>query len=477
MFLTKKKYLGYLALILLGFFFRYYYSNYENYWFDEQLSFFVANPELSFQETLTRSYNTDLSPVLYNLILKYYFILFSYSPDLGRYLSIITGVLGVIFLSLISFDISKHKSVMLVLFLATFNIYLITYSAETRPYAMIFFLSSLNIFLFFKCFISKSKNFPLIIAFLIVSILTLLSHPFTILIIFSQIIFIILNNLKNKNFNISAYLFYTLVLTFYIILGYENLKIALSFRPPEFFIKNPDISFYTNLYFSRFFGSKTMGIIYLLIFLFLLIKNFKIIIKNNFYFFLSILFFSSLLVPILYGYIFNPILKDRYIIFILVPIILLISNLIYDLKNIRLRKFLIFTIIISTVTNQFFEFHNKSYEKPNYNKIINELNKDTTIYISVIAMDKIHPFMTDVKKKDPYRERHIVENYIVNLDRLNKKFKIVEQDNISEEIDRLWLICQVPIVDNCEKNIRLNKNFKVENRISAYKIKSYFLKK
>jgi len=366
---------------------------------------------------------------------------------------------------------------MLVLFLATFNIYLITYSAETRPYAMIFFLSSLNIFLFFKCFISKSKNFPLIIAFLIVSILTLLSHPFTILIIFSQIIFIILNNLKNKNFNISAYLFYTLVLTFYIILGYENLKIALSFRPPEFFIKNPDISFYTNLYFSRFFGSKTMGIIYLLIFLFLLIKNFKIIIKNNFYFFLSILFFSSLLVPILYGYIFNPILKDRYIIFILVPIILLISNLIYDLKNIRLRKFLIFTIIISTVTNQFFEFHNKSYEKPNYNKIINELNKDTTIYISVIAMDKIHPFMTDVKKKDPYRERHIVENYIVNLDRLNKKFKIVEQDNISEEIDRLWLICQVPIVDNCEKNIRLNKNFKVENRISAYKIKSYFLKK
>ena len=231
MFLAKKKYLGYLGLILLGFFFRYFYSSYESYWFDEQISFFVANPELSFQETLARSYNTDLSPVLYNLILKYYFILFSYSPDLGRYLSITTGTLGIIFLSLISFEISKHRSLMLVLFLAAFNIYLITYSAETRPYATIFFLSGLNIFLFFRCFISKSKNLPLIITFLIVSILTLLIHPFTILIIFSQIIFIILYNLKNKNFNISVYLFYTFVLTCYIILGHENLKIALSFRP------------------------------------------------------------------------------------------------------------------------------------------------------------------------------------------------------------------------------------------------------
>ena len=139
MFLTTNKYLVYLTLIILGFLLRLYYANYESYWFDEQISFFVANPEISFKETLVRSYTTDLSPVFYNLILKYYFTVFSYSPDLGRYLSTASGILGVIFLCLISYQISKYKSLMLTLFLASFNIYLITYSAETRPYSTIFF--------------------------------------------------------------------------------------------------------------------------------------------------------------------------------------------------------------------------------------------------------------------------------------------------------------------------------------------------
>ena len=477
MFLTTNKYLVYLTIIFLGFLLRFYYANYESYWFDEQISFFVANPELSFKETLARSYTTDLSPVFYNLVLKYYFTVFNYSPDLGRYLSIITGLLGVIFLSFISYQISKYKSLMLTLFLASFNIYLITYSAETRPYSTIFFLSSLNVYLFIRCFILKSTNKLLSFTFFIISILTLLIHPFTILIIGSQILFILFKDFNYKKISTNIYFFYSLVFLFFVLLGFENLKIAFLFQPPEFFIKNPDFSFFTNLYFSQFFGSKIMGIIYLLIFVFLFIKNIKIILKNDTYFFLSILFFSTIIIPVLYGYIFNPILKDRYIIFILIPIILLISNLIYDLKKTHLRKIFIFTIIISTAVNQFFEIFNKSHEKPDYVKIVDELNKSSTKYVSIIAMDKIHPFMTDVKKKDPLRERHIVENYFVNLDTLNKKILIVDQDKIGEEIEEILLICQVPMVDDCEKNIRITKKLKIEKSLSFYNLKSFLLKK
>ena len=217
MFLTTNKYLVYLTIIFLGFLLRFYYANYESYWFDEQISFFVANPEISFKETLVRSYTTDLSPVFYNLVLKYYFAVFDYSPDLGRYLSIVTGILGVIFLSLISYQIFKYKSLMLTLFLASFNIYLITYSAETRPYSTIFFLSSLNIFLFIRCFILKSKNKLLSFTFFIISILNLLIHPFTILIIGSQILFILLKNLNYKKISTNTYFFYALVFLFFLL--------------------------------------------------------------------------------------------------------------------------------------------------------------------------------------------------------------------------------------------------------------------
>ena len=44
-------------------------------------------------------------------------------------------------------------------------------------------------------------------------------------------------------------------------------------------------------------------------------------------------------------------------------------------ENIHLRKYLILTIIISTGINQFFEIFNKSHEKPDYVKIIDEENK------------------------------------------------------------------------------------------------------
>ena len=70
-----------------------------------------------------------------------------------------------------------------------------------------------------------------------------------------------------------------------------------------------------------------------------------------------------------------------------------------------------------------------------------------------------------------------MENYIANLDSLDKKFSIVDQDKIGEDINEIWLICQVPMVDDCEKNIRITKNLKIEKSLSFYNLKSYLLKK
>ena len=44
-----------------------------NYWLDEMLSFWVADPNLSLEATFSRSEHIDQSPPLFNLFLKKYF--------------------------------------------------------------------------------------------------------------------------------------------------------------------------------------------------------------------------------------------------------------------------------------------------------------------------------------------------------------------------------------------------------------------
>ena len=103
----------------------------------------------------------------------------------------------------------------------------------------------------------------------------------------------------------------------------------------HYWIKQPGIKFYSNLFFSNFFGSRLIGGIFLFTLICLIVYQRKVFLKLNFLtvFFISILLAYTL--PILFGYLFKPVLISRYIMFILIPIILLIANLIFKIKIIE----------------------------------------------------------------------------------------------------------------------------------------------
>ncbi len=473
-----ENYYFYFIILAIGIIIRLYYSNFESYWIDEQIAFFVSDPTLNLKETIIRSLNSDYSPLLYNFFLKVFFSIFGYSPDVGRYFSILVGFLSIILLAYISFSISKKRSVFIAIFLSSMNIYLISYSAETRAYSTIFLLSLVNIYLFFCVFIFKNKNKFFEIAFPFSVFLILLSHPFTSLIIISEIIFIFIQDLKKRKINYKYYTITFVTILLYAIIEHDYLKLLFSYNPPDFFVKNPDLVFFTNFYFDRFFGSKIMGYIFLFLLIFLLVKNKQKILNNKFYQFLLILLITIYLIPILYGLIINPVLKDKYIIFVLIPVILLISCLIFEIRNLRLRRLLIGLILISTITNQFFEIYNKKLSKPDFKSIFKKLNEQEVKNIAVITLDVNHEYMMDIEKKDPYRERDIIKNYIKNFDNIDKNFVFLNQEKIPTEFNSIWLICYEPIVDGkCEKNIRVNKNYKIKKEISSYQLTSYLLKK
>ena len=79
--LTKKTILFFILIFISALLLRIYNYNFEDLWFDEQATFWVAKPNVSFNETLERSIELDRGTnLIFNLILKKFFEIFNYDP-------------------------------------------------------------------------------------------------------------------------------------------------------------------------------------------------------------------------------------------------------------------------------------------------------------------------------------------------------------------------------------------------------------
>ena len=141
-FLSKKKNFFFFSIFILisGIFLRHYQLNFESYWFDEIITFWVSDPKLNFTETLERSFEiNDGAHLIFNFTTKYFFYFFGYSPEIGRYLPFIFSVLSIPLLSYLSYLYFPSKvNFILSIFLISFNWYLISYSQEVRLYSLEF---------------------------------------------------------------------------------------------------------------------------------------------------------------------------------------------------------------------------------------------------------------------------------------------------------------------------------------------------
>ena len=475
-FKRKKYFVFFIFVIFIGFFFRFYQLNFENYWLDEMVSFWSADPQISFSETLKRSKYIDQSPVLFNLLLKYYFKLFGYNPELGRHLALFFGFLALPFLGILSYQIKKDNSFLLTVFLAAINIYLIKYSQETRTYSLVFLLCIINLIYFYKLLLIKNENIKIIFfninktfyiffAFIFFSFLSLSSHPFVFIILFSQFFYCIYSLIIFKNKNNLFFLSLPIIIFLYLIFNYEYILDQISYKTN--YLSQVELSFFYNYFFSRFFGSKIMGSIYLFTILFLVMyfkKN--IFLKFNFYLPLIFILLFSYIIPLSYGFLRVPVLNDRYIIFVLISILILISTLIFELPNKKIKFFFLIFILFPTLINHFIEIKFRVNSKPEFAAILNLLKKNETKDLVLI------------KSRD--REQKLVKNYIVHMKEFtNNDFKMNHMSNIQSNLNFVWIICYEPLVGfNCNLKEKDKKNFtlidkKQKHLVSAklYKIK------
>jgi len=195
--------------------------------------------------------------------------------------------------------------------------------------------------------------------------------------------------------------------------------------------------------------------------LFLLFNFKKMFFKNveNLTFFLVLLFLSYFL-PLAFGYLIKPIIFHRYIIFVLIPIIILISILIFEIKNQKIKIATIIIISVLTIGNLYTEstvqqfIKERPYYKPEFNRSLDEINKSN---------EKYYTFDMDFPPETRASAFYALENYIIALIKIKKYnisyFEMNEFENSKKKT--IWTIC-LPIItkDKC-KNLNPNLNSKV----------------
>ena len=445
------------SILIAGITFRLYNLNIENFWIDEMVTFWVTDPLITINDTINRNIESDLH-FFFNLLLKLYFSITSYEISFGRHLPAALSILSIFSILYLS-TILKTKNYIFLLFLISFNIYLIKYAQELRSYSLIFFLTSVSLIFFFKITDKNYKKKNLTTFFFIVSqVLIVLTHIYGLIIIFSFIIFDFIAYYKFKENNVYLHisnLITGIISLIFLIIYLKNISHTVDWYPKI------ELKFFTNFYFSKFFGSRLLGLLHLILLIYLIVKSrIWLLKKYDQRLILILIIIFSYLVPISYSLIIKPILLDKYIIFVLVPVLVLTSNLICLIKNHLFRKIVISLTILLTIGNLFTEttikqfFSKRIIHKPDLKSTFIEINESNYKNYS-FNLEKgnwtSEKTLNDILKN--YSEKYTKQ--------MNLKLNYINYKNNGEMFKNsnsnfLWLVC---LYDINGKSCLVPKNF------------------
>ena len=382
-FINYKNITFYLLIIIIisGIFLRFYNYNFQDFWWDELIDFANSDPNLTLKQTYQNVHNLTVgtnfsfeyasNANLYFYVYKFIFNLFSYTPSTARLIVVFFGIL-VFLLSIIIYKRNIGKNLLLISTLISFNYYLVIQSQEFKSNIFFCFISLVSIFYFFLFINNESfinKKITKILYFLF-TFLTIWTHLFGFIILFSQCFTLLIKNRKILLENLLYY--FSLPLIYFFI----NFQQIVNFSEIKEFHHQVNKEFFLDYHFKYFFGSIISGKIFLFIFLILFVYNFKKLIKSKIeiIFLITVIFFSYFL-PLIYSLISKPILHTRYIIYIVPCIIFLLVYMINitELKKIKnVISFIVISLVISNTTYSLYVL--KKNDKPHITEVLSKIN-------------------------------------------------------------------------------------------------------
>ena len=424
----NKKIYTYFLFTLIAFICRYYLFEGRDSWHDEWHSIYVADPNISNELTLQRFYGdkgdkflTEYYPPLYLFILKYFFMVFGYTDDNGRWLSIIFGTITVPLAIYLAEILNYKKKYHFIAFLITFNLFLTWQSLEIRAHSIFVACTLLNIILFYK--ILEKRTVISYTVYFVSSVFLLSIWPITGAVFFGKTIYLIKEYLIKKNIEIKIITVFALILLTYVFLNIDYLKFNLG---RDFHYTALYKSFFVNFHFRSFFGSIFLGGVFLIIFSFLFISNLKEIIflntKQNIIIYIII---SAYFLTLLYTLLRASIMSPKYVLFIL-PLIIIWIGLKINTINTRINSKKIESFLaISSFIFFLININHSPISRPPTKDLVKEIVKKNINYVVTVENDVFNNYLRTKKL--------IVTNNIIILK---------SEDLIPTDINNFWFICQ-----------------------------------
>ena len=183
-----------------------------------------------------------------------------------------------------------------------------------------------------------------------------------------------------------------------------------------------------------------LGLIFLSAFFYLIISGRKFFLRLEKITIFLIVITSSYLIPVVFGFLFKPILLPRYVSYIPVLVIILISFLSFNIQNLKLRNSIILFLTLFTIGNMFTEQAFKQFvkervpSKPQYVEALKSIQNSNQRNYSL----KIE------NMKDDKATITSINNYISHLSsKFNFKLNYVDPTKFMNS--NLWIICPMDI--------------------------------
>lgn len=447
----------YFILILVAFLTRYYLFEDRNSWHDEWHSIYVADPNISNDETMLRYYGdkgdsflTEFHPPLYLFILKFFFKIFGYIDDYGRILSLIFGVLTIPLSMFLTEYLDKGKKFIIIGIIISLNLFLIWQSIEIRAHSILVAFSLLNIILFLKI-LDKKKPF-LLFSYFFSSLFLLSLWPITGAIFFGKTIYLLKDFLLNKNKNVELFILFFVILIFYIFFNLNYLKFNLS---RDWHYTSLYESFFYNYHFRSFFGSKYLGAIFLITFFLLTIKNFKkIIFKNDKSNLLFYIIFSSYFLTLLYTILRASLMSPKYVMFIIPLIIIWIFIELPKAKYHFLKMFYLIVTILFFILN----VNYSPIVRPPTKILLEELIKNETQVIITVESDVFNNYL---------KTKKLVKKNNIRIIKYNQ--------DVPDDFDKYWFVCLNNVLHAVGEKGLISNNPEVESKCVNFKSHDKFV--